>query len=264
MTETLVRTEVASAIATITLDSPGNRNALSSVLVAQLRQALAEAAADASVRAVVLTHTGGTFCAGGDLKEALGRGLSPEEATAEGTRAMTDLMGAMLETAKPIVTVVDGHVRAGGFGLLGAADIALAGPNATFALTESRLGLAPSMISLVLLPKMSARASGRYFLTGETFSAANAEESGIVSRAVDSADDLADELERVCEGIRKASPQGLAASKALTTAGVLAEFRSSADARAAESAALFASDDAREGMTAFLSKRRPSWDASAS
>ncbi|MGO3326565.1 enoyl-CoA hydratase family protein [Gordonia sp. (in: high G+C Gram-positive bacteria)] len=264
MTETLVRTQVRAAIATITLDSPANRNALSSVLVAQLRKALADAASDDAVRAVVLTHTGGTFCAGGDLKEALGRGLSPEEATAEGTRAMTDLMGAMLEMPKPIVTVADGHVRAGGFGLLGAADIAIAGPKATFALTESRLGLAPSMISLVLLPKMSARASGRFFLTGETFTAHEAQESGVVSRALGSADHLDHELECICEGIRKASPQGLAASKALTTADVLAQFRSSADTRAAESAALFASEDAHEGMTAFMSKQKPSWDASAS
>lgn len=260
----LVRSEISAAVATITLDSPANRNALSSVLVTQLQEALADAASDPAVRAVVLTHTGGTFCAGGDLKEALGRGLSPEEATAEGTQAMTDLMGAMLEMAKPVVAVADGHVRAGGFGLLGAADIALAGPNATFALTESRLGLAPSMISLVLLPKMSARASGRYFLTGESFGPARAEELGVVSRALGSRDEMTAELTAVCEGIRKASPQGLAASKRLTTSALIAEFTAHAQTRAQESAALFASDSAREGMTAFLSKRKPSWDESAS
>ncbi|WOC11609.1 enoyl-CoA hydratase family protein [Gordonia sp. MP11Mi] len=264
MTEALVRTDVAAAVATITLDSPDNRNALSAVLVAQLQAALVGAASDDAVRAVVLTHTGGTFCAGGDLKEALGRGLSPAEATAEGTRAMIELMGTMLEAPKPVVAVANGHVRAGGFGLLGAADIALAGPKATFALTESRLGLAPSMISLVLLPKMSARASGRYFLTGEAFTPGEAEELGVVSRALSSVDDLDAELDSICAGIRKASPQGLAASKALTTAGILAEFRAGAQTRAAESAALFASADAREGMTAFLSRRKPSWDASAS
>ena len=264
MTDILVRTETTAAITTITLDSPANRNALSAGLVAQLQQAFADAAGDDAVRAVVLTHTGGTFCAGGDLKEALGRGLSPEEATAEGTRAMVDLMRAMLEMPTPVIAVADGHVRAGGFGLLGAADLALAGPNTTFALTESRLGVAPSMISLVLLPKMSARASGRYFLTGESFDAARAAELGVVSQACASGDDLAAVLTSICEGIRKASPQGLAASKALTTAAVLADFRENAEVRAAESAALFASDDAREGMTAFLSKRRPAWDTSAS
>ncbi|GED99812.1 enoyl-CoA hydratase [Gordonia spumicola] len=263
MTDTLVRTEVDAAIATVTLDSPANRNALSSVLVAQLRAALAHAASDDTVRAVVLTHTGGTFCAGGDLREALGRGLSPEEATAEGAEAMIGVMRAMMEMPKPVIVVADGHVRAGGFGLLGAADIAIAGPGATFALTESRLGLAPSMISIVLLPKLTARASGRYFLTGETFTPAQAESFGLVSKALAAADDVVAELRSVCEGIRKASPQGLAASKRLTTAALLASFDRQARDRAAESAALFASDEAREGMTAFLSKSRAPWDTSA-
>lgn len=263
MTDTLVRAETTAAITTITLDSPANRNALSSGLVSQLRDALA-AAADDAVRGVVLTHTGGTFCAGGDLKEALGRGLSPEEATAEGTRAMIDLMRAMLEMPKPVIVVADGHVRAGGFGLLGAADIAIAGPNATFALTESRLGLAPSMISIVLLPKMSARASGRYFLTGETFTSTTAAEIGLLTQACASPDEIEAALTSISEGIRKASPQGLAASKKLTTAALITEFEANAEIRAQESAALFTSDDAREGMTAFLSKRTPAWDESSS
>ncbi|QRY61644.1 enoyl-CoA hydratase family protein [Gordonia sp. PDNC005] len=262
--DVVVTTEVDAAVAVITLDSPANRNALSSVLVSQLRSAMADAAADDDIRAVVLTHTGGTFCAGGDLREALGRGLSPEEATAEGAEAMIGLMSAMLEITKPVIAVVNGHVRAGGFGLLGAADIALAGPAATFALTESRLGLAPSMISIVLLPKMTSRAAGRYFLTGETFTPQQAESFGLVSRALESTGDVSDELHAICEGIRKASPQGLAASKRLTTSALLSDFRDSASARASESAALFASDEAREGMTAFLTKRKAAWDASAS
>ncbi|MDR2281348.1 MAG: enoyl-CoA hydratase/isomerase family protein, partial [Gordonia sp. (in: high G+C Gram-positive bacteria)] len=109
--DVVVTTEVDAAVAVITLDSPANRNALSSVLVSQLRSALADAAADDDVRAVVLTHAGGTFCAGGDLREALGRGLSPEEATAEGAEAMIGLMGAMLEISKPVIAVDNGHVR---------------------------------------------------------------------------------------------------------------------------------------------------------
>ncbi|MFT4201008.1 enoyl-CoA hydratase family protein [Gordonia sp. (in: high G+C Gram-positive bacteria)] len=256
--------EVATerAVTTITLNSPANRNALSSVLVGRLSQALADAAADQEVRAVVLTHAGGTFCAGADLGEALRRGLSPEEATAEGAKGMVGLMRAMLAMPKPVIVVADGHVRAGGFGLVGAADIALVGPNATFALTEARLGLAPSIISIALLPKMSARSVGRYFLTGEKFDPATAERIGLVTQAVADSGELDGALHQVLEGIRKASPQGLAASKALTTAAILADFDANAGARAAESAALFSSDEAREGMTAFLSKGKPGWDTS--
>ncbi|KJR05878.1 enoyl-CoA hydratase family protein [Gordonia sihwensis] len=257
----LVRTAVDASVLTVTLDSPANRNALSSALVAQLQTAF-DAATDEQIRAVVLTHTGGTFCAGADLGEALKRGLSPEEATAEGGRAMVGLIRTVLELDKPVIVVADGHVRAGGLGLVGAADIALAGPAATFALTESRLGLAASIISIPLLAKMSARAAGRYFLTGEKFGADTAAGIGLVTAACATADDLAAELDSVLEGIRKASPQGLSVSKKLTTAALLDGFDVQAQARAEESMRLFASDEAREGMTAFLSKRRPEWDTS--
>ncbi|AUH69923.1 MULTISPECIES: enoyl-CoA hydratase family protein [Gordonia] len=257
----LVRTAVDASVLTVTLDSPANRNALSSALVAQLQTAF-DAATDEEIRAVVLTHTGGTFCAGADLGEALKRGLSPEEATAEGGRAMVGLIRTVLELDKPVIVVADGHVRAGGLGLVGAADIALAGPAATFALTESRLGLAASIISIPLLAKMSARAAGRYFLTGEKFGADTAAGIGLVTAACATDDDLAAELDSVLEGIRKASPQGLSVSKKLTTAALLDGFDVQAQARAEESMRLFASDEAREGMTAFLSKRRPEWDTS--
>ena len=259
---TAVDVEVSRAVATITLNSPSNRNALSSVLVTQLLSALEAVAGDQAVRAVVLTHTGGTFCAGADLGEALGRGLSPEEATAEGARAMVALMGTMLRMPKPVIVVANGHVRAGGFGLIGAADIVLVGPAATFALTEARLGLAPSIISVVLLPKMTARSAGRYFLTGERFDPDTAERIGLVTEVARSGEELIGLREDVVAGIGKASPQGLAASKALTTASILVDFDEQATALAQQSAALFASAEAREGMTAFLSKKKPSWDVS--
>ncbi|GAA4756915.1 enoyl-CoA hydratase family protein [Gordonia alkaliphila] len=262
--ETLVRTATDAAVTTITLDSPHNRNALSSTLVRQLREAIEAAGADPAVRAVVVTHTGGTFCAGADLGEAVGRGLTPEEATAEVGSSMSSLMRSFLDLPKPVIAMIDGHVRAGGFGLVGAADIAVAGPRSSFALTESRLGLAPSMISVVLLAKMTARSAGRYFLTGETFDAPTAVASGFLTAAADSAEDLQAQVAAICESVRKASPQGLAASKALTTADLLDGFDEAVAARAAESMALFGSDEAREGMTAFLSKRKPSWDASSS
>ncbi|MFT3661237.1 MAG: enoyl-CoA hydratase family protein [Gordonia sp. (in: high G+C Gram-positive bacteria)] len=263
MTDILVRTETTAAVTTVTLDSPTNRNALSSTLVAQLSEAMAAAAADDAVRAVVLTHTGGTFCAGADLGEALKRGLTPEEATREVGGVMSGLIKSFLEMPKPVIAKIDGNVRAGGFGLVGAADIALAGPRSTFALTESRLGLAPSIISVVLLPKMTARAVGRYFLTGERFDAATAVRTGLITAAPESSEALDAELHAILEGVRKASPQGLAASKRLTTAGLLDGFDEAAAARVAESLALFGSEEAREGMLAFLSKQKPSWDASA-
>jgi enoyl-CoA hydratase len=256
----VVHSSTVDGITTLTLDSPKNRNALSASLVERLLDGLVSAADDPEVRAVVLTHSGNTFCAGADLSEALARGASVEEASAAGTEAMLGLIRAILESPKPVIARIDGHVRAGGLGLIGACDMVFAGPACTFALTEARLGLAPSVISVVLLPKMSARSSGRYYLTGETFDADTAERVGLVTQSCGSAADLEGCLASALTGIRKASPQGLAASKALTTTAVLAAFETYGRRRAEESAELFGSEEAREGMTAFLSKRRPSWD----
>ncbi|MFI0784819.1 enoyl-CoA hydratase family protein [Streptomyces lydicus] len=237
-------------ITTLTLDSPHNRNALSARLVAELHRALADAAADDATRAVVLTHTGGTFCAGADLSEAT------SGTAKDGPLGLARLLRTLVELPLPVVARVTGHVRAGGLGLLGACDISAAGPEATFAFTEARLGLAPAVISLPLLPRLDPRAAARYYLTGETFRAAEAARIGLVTLA---AEDVDAGLAPVLDGLRKGSPQGLAASKQLATAEVLAAFDRDTDALAERSAQLFGSAEAREGMTAFLERRAPSW-----
>ncbi|MFH8518849.1 enoyl-CoA hydratase family protein [Streptomyces gelaticus] len=232
-------------ITTLTLDSPANRNALSAALVGELSTALDTCAADDTVRAVVLTHTGNTFCAGADL-------TAPPD-----PHALVALMRQIVALPKPVVARVTGHVRAGGLGLLGACDISAAGPDASFALTESRLGLAPAVISLPLLPRIDPRAAARYYLTGERFDAAEAARIGLVTIAAEG--DVDQALVPVLDGLRKASPQGLAASKELVTATVLENFDQHAEDLIARSAALFASAEAREGMTAFLERRDPAW-----
>ncbi|MFH9664900.1 enoyl-CoA hydratase family protein [Streptomyces globisporus] len=231
-------------IATLTLDSPANRNALSAALVGELRDALADCAGDDTVRAVVLAHTGTTFCAGADLKAP----PDPE--------AFVGLMREIVALPKPVVARVTGHVRAGGLGLLAACDIAVAGEGSSFALTESRLGLAPAVISLTLLPRVDRTAANRYYLTGERFDAAEAARIGLVTVA---AKDVEKGLAPVLDGLRRASPQGLAASKELVTATVLRSFDQYAEDLIARSAALFASNEAREGITAFLERRDPAW-----
>jgi enoyl-CoA hydratase len=258
---------VEGSTARVTLNSPHNRNALSSALVEQLRHGFRRAAADPTVRAVVLGHTGGTFCAGADLTEASGSTGAAGPATSstgaagpapDRTRQLTELLRAILELPLPVVGAIDGHVRAGGLGLVGACDIVVAGRNSTFALTEARIGVAPAIISLTLLPKMTARACGRFFLTGEKFGADEAERVGLVTIA---ADDVAAAVARITAELGRGSPQGLRESKALTTAAILDGFDRRADELGAQSARLFASDEAREGMLAFLQKRPPRWAA---
>jgi enoyl-CoA hydratase len=256
---TLVRCSVEGPVARLTLDSPENRNALSAALVDQLRQRLSDAAAQPGVRAVVLGHTGGTFCAGADLAEATS-GEELFESVASRTRELAAVLRDILELPVPVVGAIDGHVRAGGFGLVGACDIAVAGPASTFALTEARVGVAPAIISLTLLPKLSARAVSRYYLTGEKFGPDEAARIGLVTVATD---DVAATVGAITAELSRASPQGLAASKALTTAAILEGFDRRADELSAQSARLFVSEEAREGMMAFLQKRPPRWVADA-
>ncbi|MFI1652966.1 enoyl-CoA hydratase family protein [Streptomyces avidinii] len=240
----LVHAAQATGIATLTLDSPGNRNALSADLVAELRTALATAAADPAVRAVVLTHTGNTFCAGADLKSP----CDPADFVA--------LLRETAELPKPVVARVTGHVRAGGLGLLGVCDIAAAGPQSSYAFTETHLGLAPAVISMPLLPRLDPRAAARYFLTAEAFDSAEAARIGLLTLA---AEDVDAALEPVLAGLRKASPQGLAATKALTAAAVREALARDGSRLTELSAGLFASAEAREGITARFERREPSW-----
>lgn len=249
----LVHMDLAGGVATITLDSPGNRNALSARLVGELTERLADAAVDDSARIVLLTHTGTTFCAGADLAES-----AKEGGPSKGTRRLVDLLRAILELPKPVVAVLDGNVRAGGLGILGACDIVMASDSSSFAFTEVRLGLAPAIISLTLLPRLDQRSTSRYFLTGEKFDAVVAERIGLITS---SSGDVVAAADGIVSDLLLGSPQGLAASKRLTTSGLLADFDSAAEELAAESARLFSSDDAREGISSFLEKRQPKWVA---
>lgn len=251
---TLVRYTVDGSTARLTLDSPDNRNALSAALVEQLHDGLRRAAADSRVRTVVLDHTGRTFCAGADLREATGRELGA--VAVDRARELTGALRAILELPVPVLAAVDGHVRAGGLGLIGACDIVVAGAGSTFALTEARIGVAPSIISLTLLPKMTPRAAGRYFVTGETLGPGEAVDCGLATVATD---DVEATVAGLTAQIGRGSPQGLAASKALTTARILQAFDRDAATLTEQSAALFVSDEAREGMLAFLEKRPPRW-----
>ncbi len=240
----LVRQEHDRGIARLVLDSPHNRNALSARLVGELGEALSSAGRDPGVRAVLLTHTGTTFCAGADLTERVPTGPA----------ALTGLLRAVAALDKPVVGLTLGHVRAGGVGLLAACDIAVAGPAATFAFTEARLGLAPAVISLTVLRRMHAGHAARYFLTGEVLDARAAAAAGLVAAGEE-------ELDGVLDGLRAASPQGLAESKRLTAAPVLAAIDAGGAGMAELSARLFASPDAAEGVRAFRERRKPSWAA---
>nr|WP_202528649.1 enoyl-CoA hydratase family protein [Streptomyces sp. SID486] len=226
------------------MDATGTRNALSAALVGELAAALTECGEDPGVRAVVLTHTGSTFCAGADLRDP----PDPD--------ALVALLRQIVELPRPVVARVTGHVRAGGLGLLAACDITAAAGTATFAFTEVRIGVAPAVISLPVVPRADPRALARYYLTGERFGPAEAVRLGLLTAT---ADDVDEALAPVLDGLRRSDPQALAETKRLLTARVLETFDRDAADLTALSARLFSSGQAREGMTAFLERREAAW-----
>ncbi|WP_347060018.1 enoyl-CoA hydratase-related protein [Blastococcus sp. HT6-30] len=250
----VLQVSVSGGLATLTLDSPANRNALSRAMRAQLRTALDEALADDAVRVVVLDHTGRVFCSGMDLAEASG-GSSEDQ----GVREFPQLLEQLWSAPKPVVAVVRGPARAGGVGLLAACDVVVAASSATFAFSEVRLGLVPAVISAVVLPRMTTHVAHRLMLTGEVFDAATATAGGLVD--VVAADD---ELDAVLAGqltaLAAGAPTALAETKRLLRARQPAlAFDRLLDL----SARFFAGEEGQEGIAAFREKRPARWVPSA-
>jgi enoyl-CoA hydratase/carnithine racemase len=248
-TSELVHLVVADGVATVTLDSPHNRNALSRRLVTELFGHLEAVDADDEVKVVVIRAEGKVFCSGADLSEASADGME------EGARAMVAMQRQIVALGKPVVTRLHGAVRAGGIGIVAASDIAISADDATYALTEVKLGLTPAVISLTVLPRLTSRAAALTCLTGEVFDGAQAAEMGLVTRAVPETE-LDDAVGAVVASLLTGSAQGLRETKALLARDLLDRI----DARGAEvaalSARLFGSDAAREAMLAFLSRKK--------
>lgn len=245
----LVHLDVLDQVATLTLDSPHNRNALSRQLVGELVAHLAAADADEAVRVVRLEATGKVFCSGADLSEAA------DGAMEQGARGLVDLQRFVVSMTKPVVARVQGAVRAGGIGIVAACDVVVAAQEASFALTEVKLGLAPAVISLTVLPRLTSRAAAYTFLTGETFDGVEAARIGLITRAVPAAD-LDAAVDAVCASLVTGAPQGLRETKALLARDLLARIEADGDDMAELSARLFGSQAAREAMLAFLSRKK--------
>lgn len=248
MTDELVHYEVADGIGTITLDSPRNRNALSKQLVGELFERLEASAGDDSV-VVLVRSADRVFCSGADLSEASADGME------QGARTMVEMQRRIVAHPKPVVTRLAGPVRAGGLGIVAASDLVICGDDVTFAFTESRLALAPAVISLTVLPRLTSRAAADTFLTGRTFDAAEAAQMGLVTRSVP-ADQLDAVVAETCAELARAHPQGLRETKSLLARDLLRRIDDGADEMATLSARLFGSDAAREAMLAFLDKKK--------
>jgi enoyl-CoA hydratase/carnithine racemase len=252
--QTFVRYELKRQAAFITLDAPKTRNALTPAMVSELITHLRAAHADEAVRAIVLTGTGSAFCAGADLR---GRG-NMGDATPGGGNPFVQVLKLIRDGEKPVIAAVNGAAFGGGAGLVAAADIAIAAAHASFSFSEVRLGVIPAMISVVVLPKLGEHQTMRLFLTGERFNAHEAHGYGLLHRVV-----AGDQLERTVlaelRAIAAGGPNAVREAKALVrNVAKLSDDEGYAYAEV-KIAELFASEEAAEGIAAFVEKRPARW-----
>ena len=238
-----------TAVASITLDSPANRNAMSQALLEQLTSHLHTVAADPNVRAVVVRAAGPVFCSGADMSEAARDGME------YGARAMVELQRQLVGLPKPVIARIHGPVRAGGLGIVSACDVAIAAESVSFAFTEVRLGLAPAVISLTTLPRLTDRAAAATFLSGDPFDAAEAQRIGLITRSVADTD-LDAAVYEVVSSWCLGTAQGLRETKALLSHSLLERIDLLGEQVAEQSARLFSSAEARAAMRALLGRRK--------
>lgn len=246
MTE-LVHAEVTDRVATITLDSQHNRNALSRQLLRELHAAIDTAEAE-EARAIVVRHEGPAFCAGADLKE---RSDEPAD-----SRPFISILERLMDTERPTIAAVDGAVRAGGIGLMASCDLVVVNTATTFALTEVRIGVAAAIISVPILRRVPAGKIAAAMLTGEEFDAVEARSIGLVTHVTD---DVPAQVAVLLDGIRAGAPRAVRETKALLHEVPQLDRREAFQAMGALSDELFAGAEAQLGMAAFRAKQRPDW-----
>jgi methylglutaconyl-CoA hydratase len=249
-----------NGVALVTLDRPDRHNAFDETMIAELTQALAVIEASPRIRAVVLLGAGASFCAGADLAwmERMA-GFSYEENVGD-ARALAHLLQALSSLPKPTIARVHGPAYGGGVGLVACCDIAVAAMEATFALSEAKLGLIPATIGPYVIEAIGARAARRYFLTAERFDAAEAYRIGLVHDIVPSLEALDERVNELLGHLMLAGPHAQAAAKALVRAVAHRPIDERVVADTAERiATIRATDEAREGIAAFLTRRSPAW-----
>ncbi len=258
-TFTTLQLQIEGAVARIWLDRPELRNAFDDVVIRELGEAFAEAGAAPSVRVIVLGARGPAFCAGANLNWMRRAADFTHAQNLQDAGGLAAMLRAIYENPRPVIARVQGDVYAGGMGLVAACDIAVTVDSAWYCLSEVKIGLIPATISPYVIRAMGPRAAQRYFLTAERFTAAEAQRIGLVHEVV-AADALDAKVEQIVKALTSASPAAVGACKqllrdvtgrAIDDVLVAHTVQGIADIRA--------SAEGREGVQAFLQKRKPSW-----
>ena len=258
MTEAL-HVKISGPVATVTLNRPDVHNAFDAQLAGNLTQAFQKLGVAEAVRVIVLEATGKSFCAGIDMGW-MSRTAAQDAAENQRDAMMLAMMlDAIDRCPKPVIAVVQGAALGGGAGLVAVADMAIASEEASFALSEVRLGLSPSIVAPYLYAAIGPRACRRYMISGERFDSREALRNGLV-HAVVAADKLNAARDHLVEACLKGGPKAQAAAKELVR--VVEDSPMGPDLMrytASHFSDLRASEEGREGLAAFLEKRRPGW-----
>jgi len=248
-----------AGVSTVTLNRPDVRNAFNEEVIAELTAAFLELGRRSEVRCVVLAASGTAFCAGADLNWMKRMaGYSREENLNDAT-ALARMLEVIYQCPKPTLAKVQGDVYAGGLGLVAACDIAIAADTAHYCVSEVRIGLIPATISPYLIRAMGARAAHRWFLTAERFGAAQATACGLVHEVVP-AGDLDARVADLARTLVQAGPEAVKACKKLLHDVAGQEMSTSLLEHTAERIAdIRVAPEGREGIAAFLDKRKPNW-----
>jgi methylglutaconyl-CoA hydratase len=250
--------ETQNGVATLTLNRPEVHNAFDETLIADLSVAFAQAAQDDSVRAIVLRGNGKSFSAGADLNWMKRMAVFSEAENLADAQKLAALLQAIDTSPKPVIARVHGNAFAGAIGLIACSDLAVTAEDVEFAVTEVRLGLIPAVISPYLIRAMGARQARRWFLTAERFSAEQALAMNLVHEVV-AVDQLDACVDHWIDALRRAGPQALKAAKDLVKAVDVSPNSALIEETSRRIAAIRASAEGKEGVTAFLEKRKPGW-----
>jgi methylglutaconyl-CoA hydratase len=245
--------------AVVVLNRPEVHNAFDPEMVDALTRALIKIEADPGVRAVVLMGEGKSFCAGADIEHMKKSAGFTRQQNFRAAQESARMFYLLYKLAKPTIACVHGAVRGGGVGLVSACDIAIASRDASFRLSEVKIGIIPAMISPYVIGAIGERMAHRYMITGEEFDAAEAYRIGLVHDIVER-EELPSAVDRMLAQLRSCGPGAMAAIKQLIPVSAHAPIgKAIVDDTARRIAEIRGTPEAQEGMGAFLEKRKPSW-----
>jgi methylglutaconyl-CoA hydratase len=245
-------------VATLTLNRPEKRNAISTPMIEDLVAALGAAEADKSVRVVILTGAGKAFCSGMDLETLQALAKQTAEQNLADSRRMAKMFQLVYSFPKPLITAVNGAAIAGGCGLATLSDFTLAVPEAKFGYTEVRIGFIPALVSVMLRRQVGEKRARDLLLSGRIIDAAEAFRLGLVTE-ITPPDGLMKRAREVANTLLEASPTSLALTKRLLLRYDEEQLRRELELATQENAQIRATDDFREGLASFLEKRPPKW-----